>query len=455
VISINDLSNAEIARIFAAATKYLSQLSNPGTPYRVSRSLKIATGRVLATLFYEPSTRTRLSFESAMLRLGGRTISSADPATSSAAKGESLADTVRVVSSYADALVIRHPRDGAARLAAEYADIPVINGGDGSHEHPTQTLCDLFTLQREKGTFKGLNVVISGDLRGSRTIHSFVYALARFEAEIRMMPGGKGMELPAHVDWRLRNEFHSHPLPKEQYASGNADIDAVYRTADQPHQLALMTAPDFVPRKEVDIFYMTRFQKERWPEGKKDYLKIDSKFLKDKRYKHASVLHPLPRVGELDAELDALPRAAYFRQASYGVPIRMALIAGILDLARAPSLDKFNGGFPMPNYPLHQQSREFGFCCVNSNCITHDEQEGSYAANKFYVMQKDGFRLRCYYCETDIEDAIVGHTRTKLHERAGAKTGARLKDAIFFRTVAEAERAGYRPHRKAHQAAAE
>jgi aspartate carbamoyltransferase catalytic subunit len=455
VISINDLSDAEIERIFAAATKYLSQLSNPSTPYRVSRSLKVATGRVLATLFYEPSTRTRLSFESAMLRLGGRTISSADPATSSAAKGESLADTARVVSGYADALVIRHPRDGAAKLAAEYADIPVINGGDGSHEHPTQTLCDLFTLQREKGAFKGLNVVISGDLKGSRTIHSFVYALARFEAEIRLMPGGKGMELPAHVDWRLRNEFRSHPLPRERFASGNADIDAVYRTAEQPHQLALMTAPDFAPRKDVDILYMTRFQKERWPEGKKDYLKIDSKFLKDRRYRNASVLHPLPRVGELDAELDALPRAAYFRQASYGVPIRMALIAGILDLVRAPPLDKFDGGFPKAQYPLHRQSPALGLRCSNTNCITHDEQEGPYAGNKFYVLQKDELRLRCYYCETDIEDVIAGQAKTKLYEKTGGstKTAAWLKDAVFFGSASDAERAGYRPHRRAQAAA--
>lgn len=453
LISINDLSNAEIERVFASATKYLSQLSNKETPYRVSRSLKIATGRVLATLFYEPSTRTRLSFESAMLRLGGRTISSADPATSSAAKGESLADTARVVSSYADALVIRHPRDGAARLAAEYADIPVINGGDGSHEHPTQTLCDLYTLQREKGTFKGLNVVISGDLRGSRTIHSFVYALARFKAEIRLMPGGKGMELPAHVDWRLRNEFHSHPLPKAKFASANADIDAVYRTVDQPHQLALVTASDFAP--EADIFYMTRFQKERWPEGKKDYLKIDSKFLKDQRYRNASVLHPLPRVGELDAELDALPRAAYFRQASYGVPIRMALIAGILNLARGSSLAKFGGGFPKAEFPLHQQSRELGLCCVNPNCITHDAHEGPYAGNKFFVVQKDGLRLRCYYCETDIENAVAANRKTKFYTPADAivKTGTSLKDAVFFGNVSDAARAGYKPQRKAQAAA--
>ena len=141
-----------------------------------------------------------------MLRLGGANITSADPAVSSAAKGESLADTIRVISNYADVIVIRHPRDGAARLAAEYSQVPVINGGDGSHEHPTQTLCDLFTLRSKKKSFKNMKVAISGDLKGSRTIHSFVYALARFGATIDPLPA-PGMELPAHVDRRLREEF--------------------------------------------------------------------------------------------------------------------------------------------------------------------------------------------------------------------------------------------------------
>ena len=148
-----------------------------------------------------------------MLRLGGANITSADPAVSSAAKGESLADTIRVISNYADVVVIRHPRDGAARLAAEYSQIPVINGGDGSHEHPTQTLCDLFTLRSKKKSFKNMKIAISGDLKGSRTIHSFVYALARFGATIDPLPA-PGMELPAHVDRRLREEFHCRMVSK-------------------------------------------------------------------------------------------------------------------------------------------------------------------------------------------------------------------------------------------------
>ena len=188
VTSINDLTVDEIESVFALAQKYLRDLRDPNIAYRIAKSIEAARGSILATLFYEPSTRTRLSFETAMIRLGGKSISSADPATSSAAKGESLADTVRVASNYADVLVIRHPRDGAAKLAASYANVPVVNGGDGAHEHPTQTLCDLFTLLQEGKNLKNLNVAVSGDLKGSRTIHSFVYALARFGANIMLMP---------------------------------------------------------------------------------------------------------------------------------------------------------------------------------------------------------------------------------------------------------------------------
>src|ERR1700726_5265199 len=162
-----------------------------------------------------------------MLRLGGANITSADPAVSSAAKGESLADTIRCISNYADVVVTRHPRDGAARLAAEYSQIPVINGGDGSHEHPTQTLCDLFTLRSKNKGLKNMKIAISGDLKGSRTIHSFVYALARFGATIDPLPA-PGMELPAHVDRRLREEFGCQIVPATKRASDGATIDALY-----------------------------------------------------------------------------------------------------------------------------------------------------------------------------------------------------------------------------------
>src|SRR5438552_5776327 len=237
VISINDLSDKDIDTIFELAQSYLNELPDPHFPYRSGRSTKIPADCILASLFYEPSTRTRLSFESAMLRLGGETITCADPATSSAAKGESLADSVRVIANYADIMVIRHPRDGAVRLAAEYSPIPVINGGDGSHEHPTQTLCDLFLLKKKNKRLKNLKVAISGDLRGSRTIHSFVYALARFGATIMPM-AAKGMELPAHVDRRLGEEFRC------QMVSGKGDgdaIDALYVTPEELHQQSLFS----------------------------------------------------------------------------------------------------------------------------------------------------------------------------------------------------------------------
>src|ERR1700734_855350 len=233
IVSINDLTNKEIETVFQLAAGFLKDLADENIPYRIGRGSNIASKYILASLFYEPSTRTRLSFESAMLRLGGDKITSADPTVSSAAKGESLADTIRVISNYADIVVIRHPRDGAARLAAEYAQIPVINGGDGSHEHPTQTLCDLFTLRAKNKSFRNMKVAISGDLKGSRTIHSFVYALARFGATIDPLPA-PGMELPAHLDRRLREEFRCRMVSK---APNEADgsIDALYVTADQPH----------------------------------------------------------------------------------------------------------------------------------------------------------------------------------------------------------------------------
>src|SRR6204780_4092714 len=284
IVSINDLSNAEIETIFEVAQGFLKELADAKIPYRLGRGTNVASKFILASLFYEPSTRTRLSFESAMLRLGGANITSADPAVSSAAKGESLADPIRVTSNYADVIVIRHPRDGAARLAAEYSQIPVINGGDGAHEHPTQTLCDLFTLRSKHKGIKNMKGAIAGDLKGSRTIHSFVYALARFGAIIDPLPA-PGMELPAHVDRRLRHEFHCRIISKTP-DQADGSIDALYVTADQPHQLSLYADPAFVYRlllqQKIDALYVTRFQKERSSAGKdRPYPKIDAKFLGD------------------------------------------------------------------------------------------------------------------------------------------------------------------------------
>jgi len=456
VTSINDLTVDEIEAIFSLAQKYLHDLRDPNTAHRIGRSITEAQGSVLASLFYEPSTRTRLSFEAAMLRLGGKSISSADPATSSAAKGESLADTVRVASNYADILVIRHPRDGAVKLAAAYANVPVINGGDGAHEHPTQTLCDLFTLLQEGKNLKKMNIVIQGDLKGSRTIHSFVYALARFGANIMLMPA-RGMELPSHVDWRLRNELKCVTVPRARYEKDNASIDALYATSDKPHQLSLIADVDFKVKKSIDAMYVTRFQKERWTEKNQDYPTIDSRFLKDKKFSKTSVLHPLPRVGELDIALDSDRRAAYFRQAAYGVPIRMAMISLILGVGANRALKRFEGGFREAEHLAYDQPSDIGIRCINKNCIVHDPMEGKYTRNRFHVIDAESQRLRCYYCETDIERFVVANKRSKHYETdptpLHAAIGKHEREIILFSQAADAEAAGYSLPKRRRKAA--
>lgn len=451
IVSINDLSDKEIETVFDVAQSFLNELPDPHFPYRIGRSTKIASNFILASLFYEPSTRTRLSFESAMLRLGGEVITSADPATSSAAKGESLADSVRVIANYADLMVIRHPRDGAARLAAEYSPIPVINGGDGSHEHPTQTLCDLFLLKKKNKRLKNLKVAISGDLRGSRTIHSFVYALARFGATIMPMPA-KGMELPAHVDQRLREEFRCQMVSGAK-GEGNA-IDALYVTPEEPHQQSLFSGAELesnidVVEKKVDAVYVTRFQKERWADKEQAYPTIDRKFLNEPKYSEASVMHPLPRVGELDASFDTDRRAVYFEQAAYGVPVRMALIALLLGL-KDKSLHKFAGGFDRAKFPVYDQPRNVGMHCANKNCIVHDPMESQYVRNKFYVVKTQApseCKLRCAYCENDIEEFVVASRKNKWFAadnpalvRADEQ---HFKDLVVFATAADAAEAGF------------
>jgi aspartate carbamoyltransferase catalytic subunit len=462
VISINDLSDKDIETIFEVAQSFLKELPDPDFPYRIARSTNIASNFILASVFYEPSTRTRLSFESAMIRLGGQTITSADPATSSAAKGESLADSVRVITNYADIMVIRHPRDGAARLAAEYSHIPVINGGDGSHEHPTQTLCDLFTLKQKNKRLKNLKVAISGDLKGSRTIHSFVYALARFGATILPMPA-KGMELPADVDQRLREEFGCHIVPVPKAKADDASIDALYVTPEEPHQQSLFSGPEIASgrdagliEKKIDAVYVTRFQKERYADKSQAYPRIDRKFLKEPKYSEASVMHPLPRVGELDAAFDTDRRAVYFEQAAYGVPVRMALISALLGL-KGKALNKFEGGFDRDKYPLYDQSRSTGLHCINPNCIVHEPMEAQYVRNKFHIVSRGGAtRLRCVYCDRDIDRFVVASKKNRWYTSDPAMvartTDANLKDLILFADEEAAQAGGFHSRRAAAEA---
>ena len=295
-----------------------------------------------------------------------------------------------------------------------------------------------------------MKIAISGDLKGSRTIHSFVYALARFGATIDPLPA-PGMELPAHVDRRLREEFHCRMVSKDPGQVGS--IDALYVTADQPHQLSLIPDPEIdfglLVQKKIDAVYVTRFQKERWSEKERDYPKVDAKFLNEAKYSDASVMHPLPRVNELDASLDSDRRAIYFQQAAYGVPVRMALISLLLHLHKNKSLHQFNGGFAEPDYPVYAQPIGTGLQCDNANCITGDPSERQYAANKFYVVEDDGpqrCQLRCVYCEKDVEDkagefVVADTTRKTFAPDLAALTraaGDKLKHLVIYRSASDA-----------------
>src|SRR5690348_16032813 len=369
LVSIEDLPIAEIEHIFDLADSLADALARGETK-------RIANGLIMATLFYEPSTRTRLSFESAMHRLGGAVISSPDMHTSSAAKGESLADTVRVVSAYADVIVLRHPSDGAARVAAEYAPVPVINAGDGSREHPTQTLCDLYVLRRKKGRLRGLTVAICGDLKFGRTVHSLIYALARFGANIVAVPYN-GMNVPDYVLERIAAEskYGLSTVSMEELRSLAGGIDALYLTPNAPHQMTLFTSdiplngapPPAAAPAALDAFYLTRLQRERM-DDKEDaggkYGHFDVRALKTSRTHEAVVMHPLPRTDELAYELDNDPRAVYFEQAAAGVPVRMALIAWLLE---QNGTERVRPAPPVPaiHFKAHPAPR-----CSNPGCIS-------------------------------------------------------------------------------------
>jgi len=265
---------------------------------------------VIAALFFEPSTRTRLSFESAVGRLGGSCIGFAEAGVSSMTKGETVADTVRVVEGYCDLLLVRHPKEGTARLAAEFAEIPVVNCGDGAHQHPTQTFVDLYTMRRECGRLDGLRIVFAGDLRYGRAVHSLVHVLTQFGAHITLVS-------PPFLR-----------LPQEQRRALEA-VGVEYR------EMAELEAA--VP--QADVLYMTRVQQERFTDPL-EYAKFRDAYtlnlqILERARKEVVILHPLPRVTEIAAEVDGHPHAAYFRQAHYGVAVRKALLALLLGQAEA------------------------------------------------------------------------------------------------------------------------
>lgn len=270
---------------------------------------KICEGKKLATLFFEPSTRTRLSFEAAMMELGGNVLGFSSSDSSSATKGESVADTVKVVSCYADIIAMRHPKEGAPFLATMKSDVPIINAGDGGHNHPTQTLTDLLTIWREKGHFDNLTIGLCGDLKFGRTVHSLIKALSRYENVHFVMISPEELELPEY-------------LKEEVFGDGTLSYEQV-RTIDEVID-------------KLDILYMTRVQRERFF-NEADYVRLKDSYILDMpKLKHAkkdlSILHPLPRINEIAVEVDEDPRACYFKQALCGKYVRMALIIKMLGL---------------------------------------------------------------------------------------------------------------------------
>ena len=295
-----DLTVDEIHDLIVLAEKIIQD------PARFS---EVCKGKKLATCFYEPSTRTRLSFESAMLNLGGQVLGFSSADSSSASKGESVADTIRVISSYADICAMRHPKEGAPYVASLHSKIPVINAGDGGHNHPTQTLTDLLTIKNLKGRLDNLTIGLCGDLKFGRTVHSLINALIRYPGIRFVLISPEELKVPSYIREEVLNRNH---IPYEE----------VIRLEDAMDKL--------------DILYMTRVQKERFF-NEEDYVRMKDFYILDKKKmelapKDMLVLHPLPRVNEISVEVDDDPRAVYFKQAQYGVYVRMALILTLLGI---------------------------------------------------------------------------------------------------------------------------
>lgn len=301
LISITDFSVEEIDKMIGVAGDIMT---NP------DKYIDICKGKKLATLFFEPSTRTRLSFEAAMLELGGSVLGFSEASSSSASKGESMSDTIRTVGCYADIIAMRHPKEGAPIVAARRTTVPIINGGDGGHHHPTQTLTDLLTITREKGRLNNLTVGLCGDLKFGRTVHSLIEAMLRYENVKFVLIAPPELRVPQYI------------------------IDMLEKAGAEYKQVETMEA--VMP--ELDILYMTRVQRERFF-NEEDYIRLKDTYIlnMDKlasAKKDMAILHPLPRVNEISVEVDDDPRAAYFRQALCGKYIRMALILNLLNIVK-------------------------------------------------------------------------------------------------------------------------
>ncbi len=351
LIDIGDLSVDELSALFATASDIIA---NPDRYADACRHKK------LATLFFEPSTRTRLSFEAAMLELGGSVIGFSDADSSSASKGESVADTARVISAYADIIAIRHPKEGAALVAAGSATVPVINAGDGGHAHPTQTLTDLFTILRDHGTIEGLTVGFCGDLKYGRTVHSLIAALSRYAGVKVVLISPEELRLPDYV---REGVLEAKGMPYME-------------TTDLEGSLSVL-----------DVLYMTRIQRARFPDPD-EYARLkDSYILTPEKLTVAkdslSILHPLPRVNEISVRVDADPRARYFEQVENGKYVRMALILKLL----SETADRIPTAIPGEVMA--------DVICPNPVCITTCEQE---LLPRFRAARESG-AVRCVFCE--------------------------------------------------------
>lgn len=349
LIDLSDLTKAQWEAIVELAIRIKS------SPDKYAEACK---GKILATLFYEPSTRTQMSFQTAMLRLGGSVIGFDNPANSSVSKGECLADTIRIINGYADIIAIRHPVEGAALAAASYSGCPVINAGDGGHLHPTQTLTDLVTLKSEFGDLNGLTIGFCGDLKNGRTVHSLIKALSQYQDIRFVLISTEALSLPERFCNIIRD-------------SGNS-FEQIFSLEDAIGNL--------------DVLYMTRIQKERFA-SEEEYNQQKNVYVLDDRKMqlappHLRVLHPLPRVDEITMEVDRDPRAFYFRQAHNGVYARMALILTLLSHTGEEAVLK---GVPMT------------FRCPNPRCVTNQEP---YLRTAFFHL--DG-QCCCEYCESVLD----------------------------------------------------
>lgn len=358
LIDTTDISVAEVDQIINTALDIIAHRE---------KYAEACKGKKLATLFYEPSTRTRLSFTSAMMELGGSVLGFSDAASSSVSKGETVADTVRVLGCFADIIAMRHSKEGAPLVASHYAEVPVINAGDGSHAHPTQTLTDLLTIRREKGRLDNLTIGFCGDLKFGRTVHSLIKALSRYEGINVVLIAPEELRLPSYI---RREVCDKNQVPTRE----------------------VTTMEEVLP--ELDILYMTRVQKERFLDEEEFERLKDSFILNPERMKLAKddmiVLHPLPRVNEITRDVDNDPRAAYFRQVENGKFVRMALIYTLLQWANEHPAE---GVTPrLRGEEIHNDWR-----CSGRQCISNSED-----VDKLFHPTEDG-AYRCAYCESKVK----------------------------------------------------